>query len=146
MTRRHWAGGFLGGVVGLLAGYAVAFPILMLIGPETVFNEAIQSPKLLAVWGELEPEPLVFANPVIYGLGLAVIGGVQGLVFAGIATALPQGRFQRGLTFGVIVSAIAYLFAEFAWPAGLGSSAGFACRSRFWLSRFPWSEWSWQCN
>lgn len=106
----------LAGIVGIFASFAVSAPLLFAIGPFTIFNEAIQSPKVIAVWGELEPLPLLVSNPVGFGLILTLLGAVHGLVFAIIAGGLPASMLKRGLLYGLIIWLLASLFFELQAP------------------------------
>lgn len=114
-ARPRWLRGALGGVVGLLAGYAVAFPLLLLVGPATVFNSEIQSPKIGMAW-ELEPLPLMISDPAAFAVVLAVLGAVHGLAFAGLERGLPKGRLRRGLAYGLVLFGLSFLFAELLFP------------------------------
>ncbi len=95
-AERRWVRGILGGIVGMLAAGAVSFSLLLAVGPATVFNEELQSPKLTAVWGDdLGPPPLMMSDPVAFSLVMIVLGAAQGLVFVIVASALPPGVVKR---------------------------------------------------
>ncbi len=117
---RRWIRGFVGGAVGMLVSLAVSLPLLFAVGPSTVFNEALQSPKLTAVWGdELGPPPLMMSDPATFALIVLVLGAVQGLVFVIIHPALPRTVVGRGLTYGVIVWLLSTLYFELLGPFNL---------------------------
>lgn len=75
---RKWGRKLAGGVVGIFAGALVSGPLMFAVGPYTIFNSDLQSPKVDAVWGELEPLPLMVSNPAGYALILAVLGAGTG--------------------------------------------------------------------
>lgn len=117
---RRWTRGILGGIVGFLIAGAVSFPLLELVGPATVYNEELQSPKLTAVWSdELGPEPRMISDPVSFGLAMAALGAAQGFVFVLVAPALTGGVVRRGLTYGLIVWLLSMLSFELLGPFNL---------------------------
>jgi hypothetical protein len=77
----RWLRAIIGGIVGVFAGAAAAFPLLFAVGPVTIFNDELQSPKLQAVWNELEPLPLMVSNPLAFAGLLAIVGVAHGLFF-----------------------------------------------------------------
>lgn len=115
---RRWLRGLLGGAVGVVVGFAVSFPLFFVIGPSTIFNEDIQSHKVLSAW-EDEPLPLYATNLGIVLVGYAIIGALLGLVFVGIVGSLPSPTVRRGIAYGLVVFAVAFVFAEFAFPFAL---------------------------
>jgi hypothetical protein len=119
VVSRKWGSAVISGIAGIFAGAAVSGPLLFAIGPFTIFNEAIQSPKVQAVWDELEPLPLMISNPVAFALVLALLGVVHGLVFALIVGGLPGRRLKRGLLYGLIIWLMSHLFFELNGPYGL---------------------------
>ena len=118
-TERRWVRGILGGIAGILVAGAVSFPLLLVIGPATVFNKELQSPKLTTVWEVLEPAPLMMSDPISFGLAMAVLGAAQGVVFVLVASALPRGVVKRGLTYGLIVWLLSTLAFEILGPFNL---------------------------
>lgn len=113
----RWVRGMIGGAVGVLLGFSIAFPLLLVVGPSTIFNEAIQSPKVLSAWGD-PPLPLYVTNLGLALAGIALVGAAWGLVFVAIVKGLPTPTAKRGLAFGLILFA-AFLFAEVAFPFAL---------------------------
>ena len=116
---RRWVRGLIGGLVGVLASFPVGFLLFFVIGAEILFDPMLQSAKLIAVWQEIEPLPLLFRDPASFILGLLLLGGVRGLVFAGIVGGLPAPIFKRGVAYGVILWSLAFLFFEFFTPFNL---------------------------
>ena len=115
----RWIRAIIGGVAGILAGAAAAFPLLFVVGSSTVFNDELQSQKLLAVWNDLEPLPLVVSAPQAFVVVLILIGVAHGVVFALVAGGLPPGRLARGLAFGLVVWLMSNLFFELNGPYAL---------------------------
>ncbi len=119
-AERRWVRGILGGLVGFLVASAVSFSLLLAVGPATVFNDEIQSPKLLAVWeDELWPAPRMMSDPISFGPALIALGAAQGIVFVMVAPALPQRVVKRGLTYGLIVWLLSTLAFELLGPFNL---------------------------
>jgi hypothetical protein len=86
------------------------------LGAPLLFNRSNQSAKLLAVFFEMEPLPLMFTNGPLYLAIAAVIGLVHGAVFALVEPALPAGRIKKGLAFGGVVWGLMALYFEFHVP------------------------------
>lgn len=118
-ASRRWGRATIAGAAGIFAGAAVSGPLLFALGPFTIFNDALQSPKVQAVWDELEPLPLMLSNPVAFALVLVLLGVVHGLVFALIAGSLPGGRVRRGLLYGLLIWLMSHLFFELNGPYAL---------------------------
>ena len=116
VVPRKWGRGILAGMVGMLASAAVSGPLLFAVGPFTIFNETLQSPKVSAVWGELEPLPLMISNPIAFALVLAVLGAVHGLVFVLILRGLPSAGLKRGLFYSLVIWLLSHLFFELQAP------------------------------
>ncbi len=112
----RWVRGFVGGAVGGVVGFLLGFVLFFVLATGILLNPDIQSAKLIDVWQELEPIPLAITNPALFTIGIALIGGVHGLVFAGIVRGLPKDVLKRGLVFGAILWAVAALFFEYFTP------------------------------
>jgi hypothetical protein len=119
MSGKRWLRGIGGGIAGIFATGAVSYPLLLLVGPATVFNTELQSPKLTAVWDSLEPAPLMMSDPLQFLVAFAILGAAQGAVFVLVVDALPRGLIQRGLTYGVIVWLLSNLAFEILGPFNL---------------------------
>ncbi len=117
LTR--WARLAGAGIAGMFAGSAAALPLLFLVGPSTIFNDAIQSPKLTLVWNELEPLPIMMSNPAAFAVVLAVVGAGHGLAFGIVERGLPADFIRRGLAFGAVIWLMTYVFFELNGPFGL---------------------------
>ncbi|HSM71465.1 MAG TPA: hypothetical protein VK851_07980 [Anaerolineales bacterium] len=113
---QKWGWAILSGIIGMFVGAGVGGPLLFAVGPSTIFNEAIQSPKVSAVWGELEPLPLMVSNPLAFAIVLAVLGAVHGYVFVLVIRSLPDTTLKRGLYFGFIIWLMSILYFELQAP------------------------------
>lgn len=117
---RRWVRGILGGIVGFLVASAVGFALLEAVGPATVYNDQIQSPKLSAVWDdELWEAPRMISDPISLVPALIVFAAAQGIVFVMVAPALPQSVVRRGLTYGLILWLLSTLAFEVLGPFNL---------------------------
>lgn len=112
----------------LLAGLAggVALNLTMLLtfrllgfgwnGGGILLDPSIQSHKLIAVWTQLEPLPLVVSNPapVIIGLILFAIG--HAFIYDWLSQAWRPGIRARALRMALLLFFLSYLFWEFFTP------------------------------
>jgi hypothetical protein len=81
-----------------------------------LLKSAIQSPKLIAVWTEIEPLPLVVASPVPIVLGLMLFAIGHAFVYRSVAPAWPAGYMPRAWRMGLLVFFMTFLFWEFFTP------------------------------
>jgi len=109
--------GFAGGAALNLA-MLLTFRMLGfgLTGGGILLDPEIQSSKLIAVWTQLEPLPLVVSNPapVIIGLILFAIG--HAFVYDWLSPALPHGIKARTLRMAFLLFFLSFLFWEFFTP------------------------------
>lgn len=80
-----------------------------------LFDPATQSPKVIAVWKEIEPLPRVIENPLIILGGFVLFAIAYAFLYRLIATGWPTGIINRGGRLAAIVW-IGTLFAEFIGP------------------------------
>lgn len=114
--NRKWIRGILVGSGAILAASIVSNIMFFQLGAPLLFNPSTQSAKLLAVFFEMEPLPLMFTNGPLYMAIAAAIGLVHGAVFTLVEPALPAGRIKKGLAFGGIVWGLMALYFEFHVP------------------------------
>jgi hypothetical protein len=107
---------FGAGFAAFIVASIVSNLLFFRLGAGLLFDPDAQSDKLLAVFFEMEPLPLMFTNGPLYLAIAGIIGGLHGLVFAWIAPALPGGRLKRGLAFGVVLWVLMAVFFEFHTP------------------------------
>lgn len=106
----------IGGAVAIVIANIVSNILFFQLGRPLLFENEIQSAKVIAVLFEMEPPPLMFRNGPLYMAIAAVIGVVHGLVFYWIEPALPHGIVARGLAFAAILWALMALYFEFHTP------------------------------
>jgi hypothetical protein len=107
------AGGFAMNLVMLLTFRVMGFGIH---GDGILLNPALQSRKLIAVWTELEPLPLVVNHPAPIILGIMLFGVVHAYLYRWISPAWQQGMVKRGLSFALLVFLMTFAFWEFFTP------------------------------
>ncbi|MGH7607389.1 MAG: hypothetical protein ACREME_08620, partial [Gemmatimonadales bacterium] len=108
-------------VAGLAGGatFCVAtFVTFVLIGSGLdhsgpLFDPALQSPKLIAVWTQLEPLPLFVTHPAAMLLGYVVFGIGHALLFRSVAAAWPKGITARTWRLAALTWGLSYVFFEF---------------------------------
>jgi hypothetical protein len=80
-----------------------------------LFNPATQSPKVIAVWKEIEPLPRVIENPPVIVIGMILFGLIYAFLYPSVAPAWPSGIGQRATRLGAIIWC-STLFSEFMGP------------------------------
>jgi hypothetical protein len=80
-----------------------------------LFDPATQSPKVIAVWKEIEPLPRVIESPAIILGGFVLFAIAYAFVYRSIAPAWPAGIVSRGWRLAVIVW-IGTVFSELIGP------------------------------
>jgi hypothetical protein len=100
-----------------------------------LLNPAHQSEKLIAVWTQLEPLPLVVTHPPIIIGGIIIIAIIRTYFYSVIQSALPQSRSKRIAFYAGFIFLGTYLFWEFFTPFNLfGEPVDLIlCELAFWL-------------
>lgn len=111
-------------LAGLSGGTALNLSMLLTFrfigfgweGGGILLDPARQSPKLIAVWTELEPIPLIVSNPgpIIAGLFAFAIG--HAFIYRWVSGTWPEGVFPRGLRLSAMIFFLSFLFWEFFTP------------------------------
>jgi hypothetical protein len=109
---------------GVAAGFAMNLMMLItfrFIGfgidaDGILLDPARQSRKLIAVWTELEPLPLVVNQPFPIILGIVGFGVFHAYLYRWICSSWPKGVVKRALSFSLVVFAMTFLFWEFFTP------------------------------
>jgi hypothetical protein len=111
-------------LAGLAGGLAMNVAMLLTFrgigfgwdGQGILLTHPAQSRKLIAVWTQLEPLPLVAFNPlpIIAGLTLLAVG--HAFIYRSIAVAWPRGILARGLRMAGMLFFMIFLFWEFFTP------------------------------
>ena len=109
---------------GLAGGLALNVAMLLTFrtigfgwnGEGILLTSPMQSKKLIAVWTQIEPLPLVVANPGPIVGGLLLFGIGQAFVYRWLAPAWPQGVVHRGVRFALLLFFLTFMFWEFFTP------------------------------
>lgn len=115
----------LAGLAGGATFCVVTFVTFVLIGSGLdqssgpLFDPAVQSAKLIAVWTQLEPLPLFVTQPHVMLLGYVLFGIGHAVLFRSVAPAWPDGAVGRAWRLTVVVWSLSYLFFEFLGPFNL---------------------------
>lgn len=78
-----------------------------------------QSPKLIAVWTQIEPLPRVVGSPLPIILGLFAFSLFHAWLYAELSGSWPQGLWPRTWRLGGLVFVLSYVFFEFFTPFNL---------------------------
>lgn len=109
----------IGGSVGSVAASLVAGGLFIGVSGGILFNPQLQSPKLIAVWREIAPLPLIVSNPGAFHVGIAILGIIHALVYAMIRDGLPGEGLRKGVSFGFILWTLQATFFEYFTPFNL---------------------------
>lgn len=85
-------------------------------GNGILMNPRYQSGKLIAVWSQLEPLPLVVARPLLIILGLYGFAFLHAVIYRLLSPAWRPGVWPRALRLAGLLFAVCYLFWEFFTP------------------------------
>lgn len=111
-------------IAGLAGGLALNIAMLLTFrligfgwnGGGILLDPSVQSKKLIAVWTQIEPLPLVVANPAPIIGGLFIFGLIHGFIYRWLSSAWPTGITARALRFALLVFVLSYVFWEFFTP------------------------------
>lgn len=106
--------GLAGGAAFLLTNailFGLADPIL--------FDPNLQSAKLVAVWMELEPRPLMATNMGLMATILVLLAVGRSFIYRWIAGAWPPGIAARAVRYALLVWFLSYLFLEISTALNL---------------------------
>ena len=92
-------------LAGLAGGLALNLAMLLAFrmigfgwnGGGILLDPALQSSKLIAVWTQLEPLPLVVVNPTLIITGLVLFAIVHALIYRWLGPAWPPGIPAKAL-------------------------------------------------
>jgi len=99
--------GLFGSLIVNMIGFRVADPIL--------FDPNLQSPKLIAVWDEIEPLPP--AHGLMATLSILILIGIgHAFIYRWLAAAWPAGAVARALRYWLLIWFLSSLFVEFSAP------------------------------
>lgn len=111
-------------VAGLAGGMAMNLVMLLTFrvigfgwnGDGILLTSPMQSQKLIAVWTQLEPLPLVVVNPAPIISGLMLFGIGHAFIYKWLAPAWPPGIMPRALRLTGLLLFMTFLFWEFFTP------------------------------
>lgn len=111
-------------LAGLAGGLVVNLAMLLTFrligfgwnGGGILLDPSIQSRKLIAVWTQIEPIPLVVSNPAPIVMGLILFGIVHAFIYRWLAPAWPPGIVSRAWRMAALVFFLSFLFWEFFAP------------------------------
>ena len=88
-------------------------------GGGILLKSSSQSQKLISVWTEIEPIPLVVSLPAPIILGIILFGVVHAYFFRWLSSAWKGGIISQGVQFAGLVFVMTFLFWEFFTPFNL---------------------------
>ncbi len=111
-------------LAGLAGGVALNFIMLLTFrllgfgwnGGGILLDPSIQSPKLIAVWTQIEPLPLIVSNPAPIITGLVLFGIGHAFIYQWFAPAWPPTIKARAWRMAALVFFLSFLFWEFFTP------------------------------
>jgi len=111
-------------IAGLLGGIAMNVSMLLTFrtigfgwdGKGFLLTSSMQSEKLVAVWTEIEPLPLVVDTPLPIILGIILFGIGHAFIYRSVASAWPTGLLPRAVRMSGLIFFMTYLFWEFFTP------------------------------
>ncbi|HED30665.1 MAG TPA: hypothetical protein ENN50_03025 [Prosthecochloris aestuarii] len=111
-------------LAGILGGIATNLAMLLTFrtigfgwdGKGFLLTSPIQSEKLIAIWTEIEPLPMIVNNPLPIMLGLVLFGVGHAFIYRSIAVAWPAGFRPRAVRMSGLIFFMTYLFWEFFTP------------------------------
>ena len=107
------AGGMAMNLMMLLTFRAIGFGWN---GDGILLTSPMQSPKLIAVWTQLEPLPLVAVNPAPIIFGMLLFGIGHAFIYKWLSVSWPQGILPRALRLAGLLFFMTFLFWEFFTP------------------------------
>jgi len=114
-------------LAGICGGFAMNLVMLLTFrligfgwrGKGILLNPDVQSKKLIAVWTEIEPIPLVVNNPAPIITGIILFGIIHAFAYRWISSAWPKGIVSRGMRMTILIFLLVFSFWEFFTPFNL---------------------------
>jgi hypothetical protein len=111
-------------LAGIGGGFAMNLAMLLTFrflgfgwrGKGILLNPNVQSKKLIAVWTEIKPLPLVVNNPAPIIAGIILFGIIHAFAYRWISPAWPEGIVARGMRMAILIFLLVFLFWEFFTP------------------------------
>ncbi len=92
---------------------------LLGFGSGLLLDPRWQSPKLIAVWTQIQPLPRVVVSPLPVIAGLFALALFHAWLYAQLAEHWPRGLWPKTWRLGGLVFVLSYLFFEFFTPFNL---------------------------
>ena len=111
-------------VAGLAGGMTLNLAMLLTFriigfgwnGDGILLTSSMQSEKLIAVWTEIEPLPLIVTNPAPILIGLVLFGVGHAYIYRSVAAAWRPGMVPRAWRLAGMIFFMTFLFWEFFTP------------------------------
>jgi hypothetical protein len=111
-------------IAGIAGGIAMNLAMLLTFrligfgwkGGGILLNPSHQSQKLIAVWKQIEPLPLVVSQPLPIILGIIGFGILHAYLFRWLSHSWPRGVTKRATRFSCLVFLMTFVFWEFFTP------------------------------
>lgn len=88
-------------------------------GGGILLDPSLQSPKLIAVWTQMDPRPLVVSCPIPIVIGFCLFGIGHAFVYQLVGTAWPAGVPARTWRLAALLFFLTFAFWEFFTPYNL---------------------------
>lgn len=111
----RWKAVLVSGIIAGLITQIILFSLFNVAGRGIIFNPAVQSQKLIAVWMQIPPLP-DYTNIFIIGVVNVLI---HAFVFSIVYNGIPGRGWEKGFNFGLIVWLMTAVFFEFFVPFNL---------------------------
>lgn len=85
-------------------------------GGGILLDPSIQSKKLIAVWTQIEPIPLIVSHPPPIIIGLMLFGMGHAFVYRWLSPLWPSGITARAIRLAALVFFLSFVFWEFFTP------------------------------
>lgn len=116
-------------LAGLAGGTAINVSMLLTFrllgfgwnGKGVLITSPLQSRKLVAVWTEIEPLPLIVTDPLPMIIGLTLFGVGHAFIYKWLAPSWPGRIVTRALRLAALVFFMTFAFWEFFTPFNLFS-------------------------
>ena len=120
VSKRTIIAGFVGGLT-LNLMMILTFRLLGfgMDGGGILLDPSLQSSKLIAVWTEIEPIPLVVENPLTIIIGLLLFGIGHSFLYKWISHTWPKSIMSRTWRMAILIFFFSFLFWEFFTPFNL---------------------------
>lgn len=114
-------------LVGLAGGAAFCVTVFLTFGlvgagldyNGILFNPTLQSPKVIAVWKQIQPLPVMVTDRFVILGGFVLFAIGHAFLYRSVAVAWPKGIANRALRLTVIIWVFSALFFEFMGPFNL---------------------------